>query len=290
MITLVRRNFGLGWIQWIGTVCSILVVILRQPERVSAWQPQRMFTLMAVADKGSNYHRYQPPVKTSVMKQLMQGRISNSVGSNSGGTLNGGSDAGPASGAANIANGGTSRPSTAQAAFAGSISLPPPSFEQRMRDMVLGKPLSQAQSSARGVAKRSLPANVQVIETLQDYKVVVGDERQKIVAVRFYATYCKACQAVAPHFYRLASHFPNVKFIDVPVTERNAALHQGLGIPTLPFAHIYHPMGGLVEEQKFTRKHVHSFEEKLSSYVVGSCPIPAEPISAIDECDEKSIR
>jgi len=71
------------------------------------------------------------------------------------------------------------------------------SFEQRMRDMVLGPATTQRQqgssttTTAAQPSRRNLPPNVQTVETLQDYKRVVGDEREKIVAVRFYANYCK---------------------------------------------------------------------------------------------------
>lgn len=54
------------------------------------------------------------------------------------------------------------------------------------------------------------------------------------------------------------------------MTDKNAALHQGLGVATLPFAHIYHPTEGLVEEHKLTRKDVESFREMLQGYVDGS--------------------
>jgi len=80
----------------------------------------------------------------------------------------------------------------------------PRSFEERMRDMVLGRPQSSsATSEQRRVVvqqpkqqqRRSfLPPNVQTIESLDEYKRVVGDEREKIVAVRFYATYCKVSE------------------------------------------------------------------------------------------------
>ena len=66
------------------------------------------------------------------------------------------------------------------------------SFEQRMRDMVLGPATTRSSTStAAQPSRRILPPNVQTVETLQDYKRVVGDEREKIVAVRFYASYCK---------------------------------------------------------------------------------------------------
>jgi len=83
-----------------------------------------------------------------------------------------------------------------------------------------------------------------------------------------------ACKAVAPHYYKLARDFPDAIFVDVPVTDKNPALHQGLGVTSLPFAHIYHPTAGLVEEHKLTRKDVASFHSKLKGYVEGSVHVP----------------
>jgi hypothetical protein len=112
----------------------------------------------------------------------------------------------------------------------------------------------------------------------------------------------QACRAVAPHYYRMARQHSGpqsepqqpqhgggdrcgmVKFVDVPVSDRNAALHQGLGIPTLPYLHCYHPHAGLVEEHRFTRRDVKAVEHLLRCYVTGSCPLA----SALGDADAAS--
>ena len=158
-----------------------------------------------------------------------------------------------------------------------SSSSSGPSFEDRMRGLVMGgeqrRKIVSPSRTRPETASRHLPSNVVTVETLAEYKTVVGDEPHKVVAVRFYAPWCKACRAVAPLFYHMANKFPNVKFVDVPVTEQNANLHQGLGVPSLPFGHIYHPHGGLVEEVRMSRKFIPQFATKLQSYVSGSCDL-----------------
>lgn len=108
---------------------------------------------------------YKPPVKSSV-KKLHDRRFPSDQ------------------------NGNKNRSSsTGKSAYANAYSLSsqaPQSFESRMRDLVLG----QTQRTSTPV-REGLPSNVHVIENLQDYKEVVGDEKEKIVAVRFYATYCR---------------------------------------------------------------------------------------------------
>ena len=40
---------------------------------------------------------------------------------------------------------------------------------------------------------------------------------------------------MAPYFYKLAQAYKDIQFVEVPVTDKNANLHQGLGVPS--FAH-----------------------------------------------------
>lgn len=123
------------------------------------------------------------------------------------------------------------------------------------------------------IPNRKIPPNLMKIETLQEYKNIVGGNTDKLVVVRFYAPWCKACKAIAPAFYRLAATYTNAIFIDVPVTPENANLHQGLGVTSLPFGHIYHPTGGLVEETKMSKKHFANFARVLKSYANGLCNV-----------------
>lgn len=74
-------------------------------------------------------------------------------------------------------------------------------------------------------------------------------------------------------FYRLSQQYPDVKFVEVPVTEKNTALHQGLGVPSLPFGHIYFPETGLVDELRISRKFFPQLELALKSYLDGSCDL-----------------
>lgn len=81
----------------------------------------------------------------------------------------------------------------------------------------------------------------------------------------------QACKAVQPSFYRMASLYPQITFLDVPVTNENANLHQGLEVPSLPFGHIYYPDAGLVEELKISKKHFPTLVKMVRWYDVGAC-------------------
>jgi hypothetical protein len=78
--------------------------------------------------------------------------------------------------------------SSSREAYAGAMAPPStPSFEQRMRDMVLGT----QQTLKKRAPVTAGPANLITIDNLKDYKRVVGDETEKMVAVRFYAPWCR---------------------------------------------------------------------------------------------------
>eukprot|EP00562_Extubocellulus_spinifer_P019510 CAMPEP_0178588072 /NCGR_PEP_ID=MMETSP0697-20121206/26819_1 /TAXON_ID=265572 /ORGANISM="Extubocellulus spinifer, Strain CCMP396" /LENGTH=298 /DNA_ID=CAMNT_0020224359 /DNA_START=84 /DNA_END=980 /DNA_ORIENTATION=- len=165
-------------------------------------------------------------------------------------------------------------------------------FQKRMRNIVVNDSIRSKESTVGG--KNGRPSNVKVVHTLNDYKVAVGNERDKVVVVRFYATWCKACRAMQPYFYKLAQTYKNVQFVEVPVTDKNANLHQGLGVPSLPFAHVYHPEGGLVEEMKINRRYVPKFAKVVHSYAQTSCNLvdgeTANPYPDPDEVVKLSAR
>ncbi|EEC48995.1 predicted protein [Phaeodactylum tricornutum CCAP 1055/1] len=147
------------------------------------------------------------------------------------------------------------------------------SFQDRMRELAL--PTKNLKTNSRGPSTKY---DVQEITSLAQYKRIVGDEPSKLSVVRFYAPWCRACKAVAPAYYSLSKKYSNydVQFLQVPVTRETTSLHQGLEIPSIPFAHVYHPVGGLVEELRFTRKHVTGFDQILQSYKDRSCTLPTD--------------
>jgi thiol:disulfide interchange protein len=114
---------------------------------------------------------------------------------------------------------------------------------------------------------------IQEVVTLEEFKQTVVDDAQGMVVVRFYAPWCRACKAMAPGYLKLARVHSNIQFVQVPVTETNMNLHQGLGVPSTPYVHLYHPQGGLIEEQKLTRKHLGGFHKLLVDYEKASCSL-----------------
>ncbi|KAL9178943.1 hypothetical protein ACHAXT_011916 [Thalassiosira profunda] len=144
-------------------------------------------------------------------------------------------------------------------------------FQRRMKGLVKGNGGVGGGRRTAGQRATDKPANIRTVETLEEYKELMDEERGKVIVVRFFATWCKACKAIQPSFYRMAALYPNAVFVEVPVTNHNANLHQGLEVPSLPYGHIYYPGAGLVEELKISKKYFHRLVKMVRWYDQGGC-------------------
>lgn len=149
---------------------------------------------------------------------------------------------------------------------------PPP---QLLPSSSVVTPSAPSKDTDKNKDKDQSPAVI-TVTTMDDYKRVVAQEDHKLVCVRFYAPWCRACKAMEAPFQRLARTTPQVKFVQVPLMDSTAMLHQGLGVPSLPFGHVYHPQAGLVEEQSLNKKHIKDFTNLLQTYIDGECQIPQD--------------
>mmetsp|Transcript_21849 Transcript_21849/g.46140 ORF Transcript_21849/g.46140 Transcript_21849/m.46140 type:complete len:283 (-) Transcript_21849:143-991(-) len=157
-------------------------------------------------------------------------------------------------------------------------------FQRRMKGLV--KRNGAVSGGRRTIGQRGSdkPKNLKTAHTLEEYKEVMDQEKGKMIVVRFYATWCKACKAIQPGFYRMAALYPHVTFLEVPVTNHNANLHQGLDVPSLPYGHIYVPEAGLVEELKISKKYFPNLVKMVRWYDGGECNLD-EYTPPVDEAE-----
>jgi len=169
-------------------------------------------------------------------------------------------------------------------------------FRRRRRQKSTTPPFTASKASLQSTEPKLKPKekeihtipNVTPVDNIVDYKAVVVDEENSIVVVRFFASWCRSCKASEPLFRNVVSQYSSplpadgdgvrrgVKFVTVQLTKDTAYLQEGLGVPSIPYVHVYHPEGGLVEERKFSKRYYAEFTEVLESYVVGSCDLPLE--------------
>jgi len=170
-----------------------------------------------------------------------------------------------------------------------------PTFEQRMREQLQQRQIERREKKRQQQQQQQQPSEnskklssstetkekrkttlISDVRTLEDFKNVLeqASEVEQMVAVFWYAPWCKACKAALPGLKTIAKHHPNIKFIQVPVLEENSILHQGLKVPLVPYMHVYTPDDPrLVEERKMTRKKLSGFQKLLTDYEDGSCSL-----------------
>jgi len=158
------------------------------------------------------------------------------------------------------------------------------SFEERLIDIPVENEIKEKKSKKKVDQDMiEISNNIVTIRTLEDYRHVLKNNEEKIIVVRFYAEWCKSCKAMAPYFYRLARKRTDILFLGVPITNKNIDLHQGLGVPSAPFGHIYHPDAGLVEELPISKKNWPRFEDSFKTYVAGSCKVDTHCTNPYDD-------
>jgi len=166
-----------------------------------------------------------------------------------------------------------------------SATTPPPTKPFTSVAPTATKSMKQRQQ--RRQFKR--PEPMLQVTNIQQYKDEVVDTKDSsLVVVRFYASWCKACKAIESSYYRLPQEFPSgVKFVEVPLTKENAYMHKGLGIPSLPFAHVYYNedyVGNndtdetssscrLVDELKINKHKFSELKRVIGSYVEKECDV-----------------
>jgi len=172
--------------------------------------------------------------------------------------------------------------------YATSADLPvngqPALFEERMRKLVL-KNNSRSGPKPGTITATTMPDNMHEALNLQEYARLVGEETEKVTVVRFYAPWCRACKRVEAPFERLARQHPEMKFVQLPMSDSTRALIGGLGVSAIPYGHVYHPTAGLVEEKSMNKQYFVDFASIVDSYAHGECPLPDEvdPYSGVYE-------
>ena len=124
------------------------------------------------------------------------------------------------------------------------------------------------------------------VRSKQQHEVIVNEERERLVVVRYIAPWCQACRAAEPSFRKLAYQLSSdVKFVEMPLKDEEE--WDSVGVSSVPFAHIFHPEAGLVEEMKMHRSDMPAVKKVLGDYLDGSCELLTYLFDDVEDGDDE---
>ena len=138
------------------------------------------------------------------------------------------------------------------------VSMPPPPLLLSLLLLLLDPGSAYTLAAHRGVgcahpavhtrAGQLLAREIQPIASTEDYEKLLreAEEADRLVVIKFYASWCRACKAMAPKFVRVAEDWPEIEFHEI-LFDNNKKLCKSLGIKILPYMEIVDGSRGKVD-------------------------------------------
>lgn len=163
----------------------------------------------------------------------------------------------------------TATTTTRQDTIVPTTNVPENKQEKKEKPKIISRVVNSSVSSKKDGRK-----NVHLAKNLEEYREKMNEYKDRLVVFRFYSSWCKSCKAVEPKYHRLARMNPKVGFVDIPITRDNQEeITKEFDIKSVPFGHIVHPQGGLVERLHMGKMYWDQFEDTFYTYVHGYCDV-----------------
>ena len=109
-----------------------------------------------------------------------------------------------------------------------------------------------------------------LLEDKDQYDALIADatKENRIVVIKFFASWCRACKAMSPKIDTISSEWPEVEFYEI-MFDNNKKLCKSLGIKVLPFIEIVAGSNGKVESFSCGPSKISQLQEKLETH--GGC-------------------
>jgi len=106
--------------------------------------------------------------------------------------------------------------------------------------------------------------------------IETAKSENRVVVIKFFASWCRACKAMGPKFLRVTDDWPDVEFCEI-LFDNNKKLCKTLGIKILPYVEIVAGTDGKVESFSCGPSKISQLQAKLE--VHGGCEqIPCSQI------------
>merc|ERR1712216_203037 len=136
---------------------------------------------------------------------------------------------------------------------------------------------------SRSIVAQASEKGMTLIEDKDQYDALIADatKENRIVVIKFFASWCRACKAMAPKIDTISEEWADIEFYEI-MFDNNKKLCKSLGIKVLPFIEIVAGTNGKVESFSCGPSKISQLQAKLE--VHGGCEdIPCTDVSALVE-------
>eukprot|EP00814_Leptocylindrus_danicus_P015923 CAMPEP_0116040942 /NCGR_PEP_ID=MMETSP0321-20121206/24696_1 /TAXON_ID=163516 /ORGANISM="Leptocylindrus danicus var. danicus, Strain B650" /LENGTH=645 /DNA_ID=CAMNT_0003520927 /DNA_START=100 /DNA_END=2037 /DNA_ORIENTATION=- len=107
---------------------------------------------------------------------------------------------------------------------------------------------ASSSSAPNGLSLQRDPSGIYQVENEADHKALLAAHPDRLVVLKFYAPWCRACKGLAPRYKNIATTdvYQNAVFAELNV-QNNRDYVKALGVLALPNVHFYAGNQGLVE-------------------------------------------
>jgi len=130
------------------------------------------------------------------------------------------------------------------------------------------KALAVDEVPSKEASDESLDEVVEIIRSSEQLSNIMRTYKDKIIIIKFFAQWCRACKAIDPKYKKVAKEFPNIKFCEIEF-EANKELCRQLGISVLPSLQFYQGGETKVEDFSCGPKNWHKALKKILEYQSG---------------------
>jgi len=130
------------------------------------------------------------------------------------------------------------------------------------------------------------------LETKEDHIAMLANHPSKIIIMKFYAPWCRACKGLEPKFVQISK---DPKYANLPLlfaqmsVQHNKAYIKSLGILALPSVHIYSGTEGLVENFPCGPSKVPVLKKKIAQVVNNKVDSKTLQLKKVEEVSAETV-
>eukprot|EP00640_Fibrocapsa_japonica_P005132 CAMPEP_0113938872 /NCGR_PEP_ID=MMETSP1339-20121228/5290_1 /TAXON_ID=94617 /ORGANISM="Fibrocapsa japonica" /LENGTH=213 /DNA_ID=CAMNT_0000942187 /DNA_START=143 /DNA_END=784 /DNA_ORIENTATION=- /assembly_acc=CAM_ASM_000762 len=116
------------------------------------------------------------------------------------------------------------------------------------------------------------------LANMQEYLDAIANAGDKLVVVKFFATWCRSCKQLDYQYKKLPAQHPDVMFCEIAMLDEennNKAFFKQYEVEVLPTVFFFRGAAGMIDRMPCGMKRIPIFKEKIDTYKKMDAPVAA---------------